>query len=134
MITLDDYLNYWKVHYPQVQVPDDELTDAMRQNAVEVVNKANNLLTTFGEDRGVASGWRPVEVNRLVPNAARTSNHMTCQAIDIEDHDGMLDDWCCDNVQYLEMHGLYLEHPASTKGWTHIQIVPPRSGKRIFYP
>jgi hypothetical protein len=29
---------------------------------------------------------------------------------------------------------LWLEHPASTKGWAHVQLRPPRSGRRVFYP
>jgi hypothetical protein len=110
------------------------LTEALRENAEETVAKANALLSRFGETRKVASGWRPPAVNAVTQNAAKKSLHMTCEAVDLEDHDGMLDDWCLERPEVLQELGLWQEHPSATKGWCHLQIVPPRSGKRVFYP
>jgi hypothetical protein len=45
-----------------------------------------------------------------------------------------LDDWCLEHPEVLQEIGLWQEHPAATKGWCHLQIVPPRSGKRVFFP
>ena len=134
MITLENYLNHWTVNYPSADVPDDELTEEMQLDAQTTIDKANQLLAQFGEERGITSGWRPVEVNRLVPGAALYSNHTRCRAVDIADPSGDLDEWCLDNQQVLVDIGLWQEHPASTKGWCHVQIVPPKSGNRVFYP
>lgn len=134
MISLDDYLTHWQLHYPQAAVPDDELTDEMRADAETTVDKAIELLDQFGEERGLTSGWRPREVNVLVPGAAQFSQHMLCRAIDIADPLGDLDEWCLDNYNRMVELELWQEHPASTKGWCHVQIVPPKSGNRVFYP
>jgi len=134
MILLDDYLNHWKIHYSSVAVPPQELTDEKRKDAQVTVDRANNLLQQFGEERPITSGWRPVEVNRLVPGSAIFSNHTLCRAVDIDDPLGDLDEWLLENQNTLIVIGLWQEHPASTKGWCHVQIVPPKSGNRVFYP
>lgn len=112
----------------------DELTEWLRGNAEQTVRRINVLLNFFGQSRQVHSGWRPPGVNALTPNAAKFSKHMTCQACDLEDDEGDLDEWALDHPEILEEIGLWQEHPGSTKGWAHFQIVPPRSGKRVFYP
>ena len=133
-LTLEDYLEHWKVNYGHIHVEDSELTAQMRSDAATVVSRANALLERFGEDRPITSGWRPEAVNRAVPGAALRSNHTRCLAVDISDPDGDLDEWCVNHPLLLEDMGIWLEHPATTKGWSHWQIVPPRSGNRVFYP
>lgn len=135
MITVEQYLEQWKVHYSHVRVDvAKELTDEMRRDAQTTVDCANQLLADFGEEREITSGWRPVAVNRVVPGAALRSKHSECRAVDIADPDGDLDEWCLDNANVLAQIGLWLEHPSATKGWCHVQIVPPKSGRRVFYP
>ena len=134
MILLEDYLTHWRKHYGHVAVPAAELTADMLQAAQQTVDRANTLLSNFGEPREITSGWRPVEVNRLIPGAALRSNHTKCLAVDLADPDGDLDEWCLDNAAVLEEVGLWQEHPAATKGWCHLQTVPPKSGRRVFYP
>ena len=128
MLTLHDYWMGRDVEHIR------DMTGDILGNADETVRKANQLLRTFGESRTVNSGWRPPSVNAATPNAALKSKHMTGQAIDLADPDGDLDEWCMENLATLEEIGLWLEHPAATKGWCHLQIVPPKSGKRVFYP
>lgn len=128
MITLKEY---WMGRDVQFAA---ELTDEVISNAMNTVERANKLLEAFGEARGVTSGWRPVAVNRATPNAALRSKHMSGQAVDLADPDGDLDDWALENPDVLESCGLWQEHPSATKGWAHFQIVPPKSGKRVFYP
>lgn len=128
MITLADYYMGRDDSYRM------ELTDDLRQNAAQTVARANVLLQAFGEERKVRSGWRPAVVNAGIPNAAPKSKHMTCQAIDIDDPEGDLDEWCMEHQDVLESIGLWQEFPGATKGWCHVQIVPPKSGKRVFYP
>lgn len=84
----------------------------------------------------VSSGWRPPQVNASTPNAAPNSKHMTGQAIDLYDPDGDLDDWLMTKEGQTAMTdiGLWHEHPSATKTWAHIQSIPPRSGRRTFYP
>lgn len=82
----------------------------------------------------ISSGWRPPQINNQVKNAAVRSKHMTAQACDLYDPDGVIDDWLMDNLANMPDLGLYMEHPSATKGWSHVQIVPPKSGKVCFYP
>lgn len=121
-----------------------ELTLEIQRNAAETVRRVNLLLKLMATD-GVTpesnaagslvnSGWRPPQVNVGTPGAALRSKHMTGQACDISDPEGELDDWCMDNQDVLGNLGLWLEHPSATKGWCHVQTVPPKSQKRVFYP
>lgn len=128
MISLDDYWMGRDKEYA------DELTPSIELQAKITISRANVLLATFGEQRTVNSGWRPPEVNTATPGAAMFSRHMTGQAIDISDPEGDLDEWCLSHQDTLAGIGLWLEHPASTKGWCHVQTVPPKSGNRVFYP
>jgi hypothetical protein len=112
----------------------DQLTEPIRAASEVTVARANELLKAFGEDRKVNSGWRPAAVNAATPGAAQFSKHMLGKAIDIADPEGDLDEWCMHYLDVLEDIGLWQEHPASTKGWCHVQIVPPKSGNRVFYP
>jgi hypothetical protein len=129
VITLQDYFMGREATYGS------ELTPEHRANAARVLEAVIALLSEFGEVRKVTSGWRPAAVNARTRNAAPKSKHMTCQAIDLADPEGDLDEWCYENLgERLVKYGLYLEHPAATKSWCHLQIVPPRSGKRVFYP
>ena len=134
MITLTDYWQGRDKQYP------NELTDAIKENAAQIVARANLLITVYRQDTGdaephyVTSGWRPPQINSAISNAAPRSKHMQGLAIDLADPEGELDEWCMENQDQLEQLGLYLEHPSATKGWTHLQCVPPKSGRRVFYP
>lgn len=122
-----------------------EWTREVQENAAITVQRVNALLAAMAVD-GLApeshpstgtvlsSGWRPAAVNAATPGAAAKSRHMTGQAADLYDPDGALDDWCLENQPALDALGLWLEHPAATKGWCHVQTVPPKSGRRVFYP
>lgn len=123
------------------------LTPAIEKAAMTMVDLASRLLEsasrcevplTRNSKTGslVSSGWRPPLVNSSTPNAAPNSKHMTGQAIDIYDPDGDLDEWLmtADGQSELVRLGLWMEHPSATKGWAHLQTIPPRSGNRVFYP
>ena len=128
MITLADYYMGRDRRFP------DELTDEKRLNSEETIDKANQLLERFGETRKVNSGWRPASINKATVGAAPKSKHMECLAIDLEDKDGSLGQWCLANLDALQEIGLWMEDPAVTKTWVHIQIIAPRSGNRVFKP
>lgn len=140
-ITLRDYWMGRDTHYPNYWSTD------VRNNASRTVDLVNRLLERAAEagvcpntsDNGfgcVRSGWRPPAVNLATPNAAKNSLHMSGLAIDLNDDDGELDDWLMGDAgqRALEEIGLWMEHPAATKGWCHLQIKPPKSGRRVFYP
>lgn len=110
------------------------LTAELKANAVESMRRVNLLLVRAGfTKRDATSGWRPPVVNAATPGAAPTSKHMQCLAIDIEDEDKALQQWCMAHQDVLEELGLWMEHPRDTPTWCHLQIVPPGSGKRVFY-
>lgn len=122
-----------------------ELDDLTRANAAVTVGRAATLLRQAADDglvlipnprtgSYVASGWRPTGINNSTPGAAVHSKHLTGEAVDIYDPGGAVDDWCMSHTAALESCGLWLEHPASTKGWCHLQTRPPGSGRRVFYP
>ena len=144
MITLADY------YMGRDRTHGHLLGSDLRANAARTVETANALLVlakTAGVSLGhsprtgsiVSSGWRPADINAATPGAALRSLHMRCLAIDLFDADGDLDDWLfsvADTV--LKDLGLWMEHPAATKGWAHVQLVPQgsfaRTGRRWFYP
>ncbi len=111
-----------------------ELTGLLRCNAYVMVARANALLERACIACSVNSGWRPHAINAVVPNASPRSRHLTCEAIDLADPDDRLDAWCLRHLEVLTEIGLWLEHPDATPGWCHVQIVPPRSGRRVFRP
>lgn len=137
----------------------NELTPQLRANAAETVKRVNALLAVLHAHgvpvermrpahpptlatprlRGTppsyfTSGWRPMSINQSTRGAAPRSLHITCEAGDLYDPEGAIDDWCMDHLDVLEQLGLWLEHPSATKGWCHVQTQPPRSGRRVFYP
>ena len=134
-MTLEQYLNYWKVNYGYVKVAKEELTPEIEKNAEDLISKVNSLLSSAGlSHMMISSGWRPKAVNASIKGAAPFSNHVKGLAVDVYDPHGDLDNWCMNNLPILEEIGLWLEHPAATKTWCHLQSIAPRSGARVFYP
>jgi Peptidase M15 len=130
MITREDYFMGRDNAFPL------EMSTDIERNAARLLPLVNLLLTRFGQHPKVTSGWRPPKLNAATPGAALNSKHMLGQAIDLADPDGDLDDWLTSEAGLLalEEYGLWMEHPAATKGWAHLQSVPPKSRKRVFYP
>lgn len=136
IITLQDYYHGNDKLYPL------QLTTDLIRNAVVTVRLANDMMAILGqfgiqvEAPAVNSGWRPPAVNAATKGAAVRSKHMACQAIDVHDPDGLIDNWLMtpQGQDALAKVGLWMEHPSATKGWSHWQTVPPASGNRVFYP
>jgi hypothetical protein len=112
----------------------NELSETLRSNAEQTLARVNALVARAGVACAVSSGWRPRAVNATIPNASPRSRHISCEAVDLADPDDSLDAWCMANLSVLEVLGLWLEHPAATPGWCHLQTVPPASGRRVFEP
>lgn len=117
----------------------DELTPEMQADTEDLLEKVNELLEEFYTvhpdlpKRTITSGYRTPAANSAAGGAAK-SKHMICQAVDLWDTDEKLDTWLTRFPEKLIYHDLYREHPDHTKGWSHIQLVPPRSKKRTFIP
>lgn len=128
MITLEDYFG----RMSHAEAP----SDSIRANAAELLARVNALIEDCPLDKtpAITSGWRPQSYNATVPNAAPYSKHITGQAIDLSDPEGELDDFLLKNPKVLIRHKLWMEHPLATKGWCHLQSIPPKSGNLIFYP
>ena len=149
LLTLEDY---WMDRDQKFR---GEWVQQIQRNGAETVRRIN-LLVPMWLANGIelhkhpqgfgawSSGWRPKAVNSSTPNAAVMSNHMQATAGDIFDPEGDIDEWC-----FLHQHiigspdtDLYMEHPSATKGWCHLQTVPPKSQqkfppenrRRWFYP
>lgn len=123
----------------------NQLTPELRANADTTLLRVNALIAMMWGDgitleaspitlTPVASGWRPVAINAATPGASARSLHITCEAIDLYDPEAEIDNWCMKHLIELQELGLWLEHPAATKGWCHLQTRAPRSGNRVFYP
>ena len=128
MITLSDYFMGRDRSHAH------ELSEALCANASLTIERGNRLLARAALPGIVTSGWRPQAINAAIPNASPRSKHLSCQAIDLDDPQGALDAFCLCNLPLLEEIGLWLEHPEATPGWCHLQVVPPRSGRRVFMP
>lgn len=128
-ITIDEY------YMGRDKVFPGELTDAHKASAAKTVAAANTILTAFGQDRRVVSGWRPASINASTKGAATNSKHVLCQAVDLEDASGELKTWLMNNQDQIKACGFAaMESPAATPTWVHLQTVPPPSGHLVFIP
>lgn len=121
----------------------NSLPQEHQANMMELLLRINKVRTAYGKPMTVTSCYRSMQehldiykrkgitdTNRI-PMA---SKHLYGQAVDISDPKGELDTWCQNNVALLEQIGLWIEHSDYTIGWTHFQIIPPKSGNRFFKP
>lgn len=100
-------------------------------NGDKLLVQINRLQDLMQVQFTVSSGYRPGTYN-VKAGGAKNSTHLTCEAIDLHDDDGMIKHKLQSNVHILEEHGLYMESPVHTPGWCHLQTRPTRS--RIFIP
>ena len=129
MITAEQFWKGRDVEYAK------ELTPQIKANAEETIGRVNELLALAGRsDDAVASGWRPAAVNDHTANAASHSKHLTGEAVDVADPDRTLATWIADNLEALEQCKLWAEDFRWTPHWVHLQIVAPKSEKRIYIP
>lgn len=124
MITREEVLMKRDVEYP--------LTPELEKNLKSLLESLNYLRKAFGRPMLVTSGYRPGRFNKAAGGAIRSA-HLTCEACDFQDTTGYLAQWCLRNLDVLEMAGLWMESPAHTRGWVHLQTRPV-PGKRVFEP
>lgn len=130
VISLDDYFMGREEEFAK------ELTDEVRINALELLTRVNGFLADNGISLvKVSSGWRPLAVNKSLKNAAKRSLHMAGKAIDIKDRNRQLAKLFLRNSKLLTKHSLWMEDPASTPRWVHLDM-GERSSRpiRVFKP
>lgn len=134
MITLDDYLQGRNKSYAS------EWRPSVAENAKILLSRVNALLAELRipeSEIEVASGWRPPSYNALIFNAAPHSLHCAGKAIDIhDDPESPFIAWrIAERPQILHTHDLWMESPAHTRGWVHLDMGPRQEREvRIFLP
>ena len=112
----------------------EPLSKTLESNLIDLLTKINALRLDFNKPMIVSSGFRSPEHNAKVGGSTH-STHQTCQGIDIIDTDGGLRRFCvANNNAILRKYDLFMEHPAYTKGWCHLQTRKPKSGNIVFVP
>lgn len=103
--------------------------DQVRAAAAETARRVTLLLQSFGpfaketKERVLTSGFRDRDSNTRA-GGAKASAHLEGRAVDIEDKDGRLALYCVRNEDLLKHFQLWMEDPAFTKGWVHLQTRP----------
>lgn len=138
-ISLNDYLSASGRYNERVK--SSELTDILRTNARNLLERVNGLLAELGIDSVVvSSGFRPQSVNTNVPGAAKKSLHCACQAIDLNDDKAQtLGKTIAAHPNLLRKYELFLENLEHTKNkssWVHLQHSPNMKDRpsRTFIP
>lgn len=120
-----EYLKGREVYYP--------LNEEMEANLIKLMKALNPIREAYGKPLSIVSGYRSPSDNERA-GGAKKSNHLMCLACDFKDTDGKFAEWCLTHLDLLEQNGLYMEDPASTKNWIHLQFKKPASGNRVFKP
>ncbi len=118
--------------YPERE-KSDECTTLVRQNAADLADRVSRLLDALGRKAAISSGFRTLSANRSV-GGAQVSAHCTGEAVDLADTDGGLGRTILARIDLLDAYDLYLENPAYTRGWVHLQSRKTASGRRVFVP
>jgi len=138
MITINELLKGKKL---------EDQSTAIQTNLKDLLIKINKVRTKRDLPMTITSGLRTVDDHlriyedlakqRKVPfdksKVPMQSKHLYGQAVDISDPDGSLFQWTKDNEKFLTEVGLWMEEK-DDQPRVHFQIVPPKSGKRWFYP
>lgn len=108
---------------------ESELTSTIFNNAGDLLTLVNQLLLKLDISTTVRSGWRPRAYNEAI-GGAPNSYHITGQAIDLSDPQGRHAFKIIQNYEILSQYGLWIEWPARTRSWVHLDI-GKRSARKI---
>lgn len=137
MITLNQYVG--------IHRDSPDWTPAREQNATRLlaaccalevemarggVKFPDNPKTKSGVSGITEGGFRP----KGSPTGVKNSPHKDGQAVDRYDPRDEIDNWCMAHQDRLAFHGIWIEHPSATPGWSHWQSRPVPSGNRVFWP
>lgn len=113
---------------------DYDLTPIQTANFARLLTAMNAFRTAYAKRMIVTSGVRSEFDQARINPKAKGSAHVQAAACDIADPDNDVWGFCMANMKLLETLGLYLEDKRSTPRWVHFQVVPPKSGHRVFIP
>lgn len=137
MITLSQYAGKWRTSPDwNADVEANALRLLTSVNALEAemarmgVRFPDNPATRSGISGSLYGGFRP----QACPIGAEKSNHKQGKAVDRYDPGNMIDDWLMAHQDRMAVHGIWIESPDNTDGWSHWQSVPPNSGNRVYRP
>ncbi len=137
MITLNQYIGPHRLHPAWCPLYEQNATRLLAAScALQAEMEADGVVFAINPTTGTEvsgntfGGWRPPEC----PQGASNSSHKTGEGVDRYDPQGAIDAWCMAHFDRLEVHGIYIEHPSATPGWSHWTTRAPRSGNRAFYP
>ena len=111
---------------------DSEIDAVTKRNLEDLIRKINAL--GYEPPMRASSCLRSIKDQQRINPSAMGSSHLYGAAIDIADPKGELAKWLLNNSYKLETYGLWMENPAKTKGWVHLQIYATKSMTRIFNP
>lgn len=103
-------------------------------NFAELYRRLNVLRSGYARPMLVTSGVRSAEDQLRINPKAKNSMHIRAAAADISDPGGELWEWLMENMNLCETLGMWMEDRLHTPRWCHLQILPPKSGSRIFIP
>lgn len=125
--TVKELLNAGSHKWKEIEV--DTVT---LRNLEDLCRKINAL--GYQPPMRATSCLRSLADQKRINPSAMGSSHLYGCAVDIADADGKLKAWCVANKGKLVECGLWMEDPASTKTWCHLQSYAPKSMNRIFKP
>lgn len=112
--------------------------ETIEKNLKILFERVLDLQKAYGKPFTIASGLRDGFLQQKLINEGKTnakhSNHLAGAAADILDTDGELAEYLKNNLDVAKNCGLWMEDFNHTKGWVHVQMLPPKSGKRVFIP
>lgn len=118
-----------------------EVSDEIRSNAGVLLHRVNLLLMAYRDSGNpldeslVHTGWLANAAQAKRRDMSGPNLHGNGMAIDVSDIHGAMDEWLMANQHILGQRELWMEHPAGTRGFCRLQMVPPvgvRRG-RVFY-
>lgn len=125
-LTREQYLMGRDAQYPPIEAVEVEIA--------RLLYRVNRLLAAYGNGPvSITSGYRPGHYNTRAGGAAKSA-HLTGEAVDLADSSGDLKKWIASNPNVLVEYNLYMEAPAATPTWCHLQTRATKSGARIFNP
>lgn len=125
--TLNELLNAGQHKWKESEV--DIVT---KRNLEDLIRKVNAL--GYQPPMRASSCLRSIKDQQRINPSAMGSSHLYGCAVDIADPKGELAKWLETRVATLMNCGLWMENPAKTKGWIHLQSYAPKSMNRVFNP
>lgn len=111
---------------------ESEIDIVTKRNLEDLIRKVNAL--GYTPPMRATSCLRSIKDQQRINPKSMGSSHLYGCAVDIGDADGKFKAWCVANKNKLVECGLWMEDPASTKTWCHLQSYAPASLNRIFKP